>query len=115
MQVKPDFAVTKSMIRELLEMSERYYKITNQILKTIEEGGVLDYSEYLSTEIAKFNINSYISKQYFEDLLSGYSEKQDEDVINLYKLDSEQVTKCVSALVESRKIMNLCSISLEIH
>lgn len=113
-QGKGSFNVRKSMITELLEMSRQYYKITAELMRPDLDSG-LEYGDMIALELAKLNVNSHLSKEWFIELLSNFEDHEEDDVVMLYKTESEQLMKCVTALTESKKILISSSISLELH
>ena len=107
------YKLTEQSVQEFEQLATQCRTITEQILRSTRED-MLNYSEEVSVELAKLNVNSYIFLEYIKNSIS-HADVLDDGSLDLDDVEMKNIYKCIRSLIDSKIVLMDASISLELH
>ena len=108
-----EYKLTEQSVQEFEQLATQCRLITEQILTSMRED-MLSYSEQVSVELAKLNVNSYIFLEYIKSNISHVDVLEDGS-LDLGEVEMKNIYKCIRSLIDSKIVLKDSSISLELH
>ena len=91
----------------------QHLNFSNELIET-HTCGKIRYTETVVHELYKLSVNSFIFRDYLDELQSVIT-VDDDGAMHLQEEDIANVWKCLLSLSESKKFLKSASLSLEEH
>lgn len=109
---KVKFNFVPEALNEWQDYAIQCMTCSNEIIKDILSEQII-LSEDVHNELHKINVNSFIFKNYLEDLRPIV--KIEDNKMELEEVDIANIWECLLAISESKKFLLDASLSLEVH